>query len=183
MLLPSLAAAAVLVAMTAQGGIAASFAVSGQSFKLSADRLEGTGFSQYVGVATTADGDHAAAVAVIDEARLSDLCQSVLVDTPVGEVTLLVRAGRDGQPVTARNLVIDMRQLSGDAHFTDMEIGRDAGTLSLGADATAPIGGFSQSGGTVRITGLRQHAYAVNAGTLKLNGLRLGIEPGDRECF
>ncbi|HEX5568004.1 MAG TPA: cholesterol esterase, partial [Streptomyces sp.] len=41
---PGLAVTGVLAVALAEGALAASFAVSGQQFKVSADRLTGTGF-------------------------------------------------------------------------------------------------------------------------------------------
>ncbi len=182
-LIPALGAAGFLVALTAQGSIAASFAVSGQNFKVSADQLSGTGFAQYSDVATSADDEqHPVAISVIDEAELSNLCQSVLMDTPVGEVTLLVEAGAE-EPATAENMVIDVEQLSGDAEFSNMEIGRDASTLENESGETGDVGAFGQQADSVEIAGLQQTAWAVNAGTFKLSGLHLSVEPGNEECY
>ena len=46
-MVPSVAATAAIGVALAQGALAASFSVSGQSFKVTADRLDGAGFSQY----------------------------------------------------------------------------------------------------------------------------------------
>jgi Family of unknown function (DUF6230) len=183
-LLPAALAAVLLVGMTGQGGIAASFAVSGHRFKVSADSLQGKGFAQYGDVAATIDGErHPVAMSVIDDATLTNLCQSVVMDTPAGEVTLVVRAGQGGQPVKVRSLVIDLNQLTGDAEFTNMQIGRDAGTLENSAGKTGRSGGFGQQADTVRITRLEQTAYAVNAGTFTLTGLKMSLRRGKHECF
>ncbi|GGL13841.1 cholesterol esterase [Sphaerisporangium melleum] len=183
-LLPALAAAALLVALTGRGSIAASFAVSGHRFKVSADELRGQGFAQYGDVAVTAGGvRRPVAISVIDAATLVNLCQSVLMDTPAGQVTFLIRAGRGERPVRAEHLVIDLRQLSGDAEFTGIQIGRDAGTLENATGATGGRGAFGQQAATVRVRHLRQTAYAVNAGTFTLAGLDLSVRRGDHECF
>ncbi|MDA2804024.1 DUF6230 family protein [Nocardiopsis suaedae] len=183
-LLAALAAAAAMAFWTARGGVAASLAVSGHVFKVRADRLEGTGFAQYPDTAVTADGEaHPVALTVIDSAELDDLCQSALIDTPVGQATFLVRAGGDGRPVRAEHMVVDMRQLTGDAEFGDIEIGRDASTLANDSGRTGEPGGFALQGRTVEITGLRQRAYSVNAGTFTLTGLELEVKRGDHECF
>ncbi|MDA2810896.1 DUF6230 family protein [Nocardiopsis sp. RSe5-2] len=183
-LLAALTAAAAMAFWTARGGVAASLAVSGHVFKVRADRLEGTGFAQYPDTAATADGEvHPVALTVIDSAELEDLCQSALVDTPVGQATFLVRAGGDGRPVEAEHMVVDMHQLTGDAEFGDIEIGRDASTLVNDSGRTGDPGGFALQGRTVKITGLRQRAYSVNAGTFTLTGLELDLKRGDHECF
>jgi ABC-type uncharacterized transport system permease subunit len=50
---PSLAAVAAIVALTAEGAIAASFSISGTQFEVSADSLNGTGFQQFATVDAT----------------------------------------------------------------------------------------------------------------------------------
>ena len=93
--LPGLVAAGVLGAATTQGLLAASFAVSGDNFKISASHLEGTGFAQYGDVATSVDKtSRPVGLSIIEEAELSDMCMSALLDLPIGKATLLIRAGR-----------------------------------------------------------------------------------------
>src|SRR3954449_3291847 len=46
-MVPSVAATAAIGVALSQGALAASFSVSGQQFKVTADRLDGTGFVQY----------------------------------------------------------------------------------------------------------------------------------------
>ncbi|GAA1761794.1 MULTISPECIES: DUF6230 family protein [Streptomonospora] len=182
--IPALGAAGVLVGLTAQGTLAASFAVSGESFKVSADQLKGSGFAQFADTATSADGtEHPVAISVIDHAELSNLCQSVLMDTGVGKVTLLVRAGQGDKPAVAENMVIDVQQLSGDAEFTEMEIGRDASTVENASGESGEPGVFGQQADTITIDGLRQTAWSVNAGTFSLTGLKLSVKPGNHECY
>ena len=49
---PAVAAAGLMVVGIANGAVPASFAVSGSTFKVSADTLDGTGFVQYGGFAS-----------------------------------------------------------------------------------------------------------------------------------
>jgi hypothetical protein len=80
---PVALASTFLMTGVAQGAVPVSFAVSGSQFQISASKLEGTGFSQYAGVTEdTAGGQHNVAIANIASAQLSDLCQSVVSDTP-----------------------------------------------------------------------------------------------------
>lgn len=175
------AAGAMLVAM-ANGAIAASFSVSGSTFKVSADVLEGDGFAQYGGVATQKNGNQIpVAVSGIKSASLSNLCQSVVV--PGTPISLVIRAGR-GTPATATDLLIDMTQLSGDATFTNISIGQDASTLTKGGtNAVGQAGGFGQQADHVKIVGLRQVAWSTSAGTFALNGLDLHVSLSKEECF
>jgi Family of unknown function (DUF6230) len=183
------AAAGALVVGMANGAFAASFTVSGQSFKISADKLEGTGFAQYGDKDTTANGtDIPVAVSGISSAKLYNLCQSVKM--PGLPVSLTIRAGREaGKPAEATDLLIGMSELSGDAEFTSINIGQDASTLGLGGkDAKGRAGTFGQEAKGVTITDLKQVSTSTSAGTFKLKGLNLKVNgPGadgkPAECF
>jgi hypothetical protein len=183
--LPSLIAAGTLMALTANGVIAASFSVSGSTFKVSADTLDGTGFEQFGGIDQGGGSAHPVAVSVIGEATIHNLCQSVVTHTPIGDITLKITAGTGATPVEATNLVLDVTQLDADATFTNIEIGRDAGTLDK-AGAKGPAGTFGQQADKVHLEKVRQQAWATTAGTFKLSGLSLRLIPGsgsDKECF
>ena len=175
-------AGAIIIGMT-NGAIAASFTVSGQTFKVSASRLVGTGFAQYGGLASEKGADpnnpldpkhNPVVVSAIADADLYDLCQSVSV---LG-VVLRIEAGGDGTPAEAQDMLIDMESLEGNATFTNIDIGRDA--ADLGADDLF-AGTFGQSADEVVITDLKQVARATHAGTFSLTGLSLGLNAP--ECF
>jgi hypothetical protein len=178
-----------IVLGVANGALAASFAVSGQSFKISADTLDGTGFAQYGGTDVTADGKALpVAVSGIHEAKLYNLCQSVVV--PVAPISLTIRAGRAANnPAKAEDLLIGVTELSGDTTFHDINIGADASTLSKGGkDAHGTKGWFGQEAKDVKIIGLQQTAYSTSAGTFTLTGLNLKVNlPGKDgkavECY
>jgi hypothetical protein len=177
-MIPSVAVAGAVIFGMANGAIAASFAVSGQTFKVSASRLEGTGFVQYGGVAKEKDGtQHPVAISGIKNAKLYDLCQSVKV--PNLPVVLTINAGGGGDPATATDLLIDMESLEGDATFNDIKIGRDA------SDFGGAPGSFGQSADSVVIEDLEQVARATSAGVFTLNGLNLKVNVGAdaKECF
>lgn len=182
---PAVAVTAGLGIALAQGALAASFAVSGQQFKVSAKSLEGEGFAQYGSVDVNAREDLIpVAVTAIKEAKLHSLCQSVVTTLPlIGDISLnLTAGGKD--PVEASNLFVDATQLSGDAVFSNIEIGRDASTLDKGpAEAVGMQDLFAQQADTVAISNLHQTAWATNAGTFKLSGLSMGISKGKKECF
>ena len=177
-----------LVIGLAQGAFAASFAVSGQTFKISADKLDGTGFAQYGDFEHKKDGSLIpVAKSGIATAELTNLCQSVVV--PGTKFSLTIRAGRgDGNPAVATDLLIGVDELSGEATFTNINIGQDASTLTKGGDkANQPAGGFGQQADHVVITDLHQTAYSTTAGTFKLAGLNMKINlPKDGaavECY
>jgi hypothetical protein len=169
--LPSLAAAAVLIVLTAQSVLAVSFSISGTPFTVTAKQLKGRGFEQF-GVLDTSvppalpGHKHLTMLATnaIRSATLTDLCQSVTL----GGLTLRITAGTGSRPVSATDLVVDADRLSGNASFTNIQIGRDASTLTQVPGVKGPPGEFAQQAATITITNLRQHAYATTAGTFTL---------------
>jgi hypothetical protein len=187
-----------LLSLMSNGALAASFTVSGQQFKVSADRLEATGFVQYgtVDARHEPGGDPGSqvpepvAVSAMKTATITNLCQSVVTDLgDFGALTLKISAGTGPKPVTATNMVVDMTQLGGEAKFQNIEIGRDASTLDKGPTndpaetAQRREGFFSQQADRVVITDLKQVAWATSAGEFNLTGLSLRLRWGKDECF
>ncbi|MBG6057774.1 MULTISPECIES: DUF6230 family protein [Cryobacterium] len=172
----------VLMTGVAQGAVPVAFAVSGSQFQIGASKLDGTGFSQYAGVAVQADGKtmHPVAIANIDSASLTDLCQSVVTVTPLGTLGLLINAGGGGNPAQASALQLGMTDLQGDATFTNIRIGVDASKVNTAAKGTA--GDFAQDADHITINGLKQTAWSTQAGTFALNGLHMQITNGTK-CF
>ncbi len=174
--IPAGVIAAGLFAGVAAGAVPVMLDVSGQQFKVSADQLDGDGFAQYPGVVVKTDGTQIpVAASAIDSADLSNLCQSVSI--PGTPVVLVIRAGRGGTPAHADDLLIGLNELGGDATFTNIDIGKDAGKLGGSA------GDFGQRADHVTIDNLRQTAYSTHAGTFKLTGLNLSINLRGQECF
>lgn len=171
-MIPAAAVAAVLVGLTATGSIAASISVSGSAFEVTSAQLRGTGFEQFGSIVAQARGtQRPVAVSVIRNATLANLCQSV----KVGPFTLVLRAGRGPVPVSAANLVVDADQLSGNATFSNIAIGQDAGTLTEVPGTTGASGGFGEQADTIVIRNLRQHTWLTTAGTFTLPGLSLSF--------
>ncbi|MGV2984079.1 DUF6230 family protein [Microbacterium sp. AGC85] len=174
--------AALLLGGVAQGSVPVSFAVSGSQFQIGASQLEGTGFSQYAGVATDSEGgEHTVAIANIKSATLSDLCQSVITETPLGTVGVLIKAGGDGNPASASDLQIGMTGLKGDATFGNIRIGVDASTVTTEAKGAA--GDFAQDADTVSISNLQQTAWSTQAAVFTLTGMSLELTDGSEACF
>ncbi|AEV83891.1 cholesterol esterase [Actinoplanes sp. SE50] len=188
---PTAVAAGLVVALQT-GALAANFVISGTQFKLSADTLEGNGFTQYSDALVDGSGKpRAAAMSGISSATITNLCQSVSQKTPLGTITLQIKAATgvkasddDSKKVQASNLLIGMSELSGDATFTNIEIGRDAGNLNRAGDAKGAVGGFGQQAEHVTINSLKQQAYSTSASTFKLTGMSLKLLTGDgNECY
>ncbi|MFA4897219.1 MULTISPECIES: DUF6230 family protein [Microbacterium] len=174
--------AAVLLGGVAQGAVPVSFAVSGSQFQIGASQLEGTGFSQYAGVATDSEGgEHTVAIANIKSATLSDLCQSVITETPLGTVGVLIKAGGGGNPASASDLQIGMTGLKGDATFGNIRIGVDASTVN--SEAKGSAGDFAQDSDTVSISNLQQTAWSTQASVFTLTGMSLELTDGSEACF
>ncbi|MGW5261109.1 DUF6230 family protein [Microbispora sp. NPDC004025] len=181
---PALAVASVLVGATAEGAIGASFVVSGDTFKVSADTLQGQGFVQYGSTVENKKGQKIpVAVSGIRKATLTNMCQTVLVKSPVGAVTIRITAGTGKDPVTAENMIVDASQIEGNAVFTKLEAGRDASALDQLPGAAGAAGMFGQQASGITIKDFRQVSWSVNAATFKLPGLKLAVEPGKHECF
>ncbi|MER5376052.1 DUF6230 family protein [Streptomyces sp. NPDC002553] len=197
-MVPSVAAAACVGVGLAQGALAASFSVSGQQFKVSAETLHGDGFAQYGGidsVYTSVEGKSKTqvpvAVSSFETAKITNMCQSVKTTIPVLNKTFYLRldAGRDPKkPVTAENLYIDVAQLDADATFNKIDIGvavkdKTRGPAVKEGESVLP-GGFAQQAESADLSNVEQTAWATTAGTFKLSGLsmRLGADP-KMECF
>jgi hypothetical protein len=172
LIIPAGAVAALLVSLTATGAIAASISVSGTAFEITATQFTGTGFEQYGGIVAGANGStHPVAITALRSGQITDLCQSV----NVGPFILVLRAGADGTPSSVSNIVIDADQQSGNASFTNVTIGQDAGTLTEDPGHTGTPGGFGEQADAFQITNLRQHTWLTTAGTFTLPGLSLSF--------
>ncbi|MDX3370810.1 DUF6230 family protein [Streptomyces violaceoruber] len=193
-MVPSVAATAAIGVALAQGALAASFSVSGQSFKVTAKELVGTGFSQYGAYDKGVDGNHAVAVSAFEKATITKMCQSVV--TPniplIGTVTLRLDAGdsnKDSGKVHAKQLYIDVQDLEADATFTNIDIGVAAGAINKGprqkqgeveGKQTSP-GGFAQQADQAVLKEVKQTAWATTAGTFQLSGLKMSLKKGSGE--
>ncbi|MBC2869283.1 DUF6230 family protein [Streptomyces mexicanus] len=200
-MVPSVAATAAIGVALAQGALAASFSVSGQSFKVTAKSLEGTGFEQYGAIdsgytLTGEKADHPVAVSAFSEARIQKLCQSVVTPVPLfgGAVSLTLTAGdsTDQQrQVYAKNLYIDVEDLGADATFRNIDIGVAAKDAKKGpglnqdevANKKTNPYGFAQQAESATLTDVKQTAWATTAGTFKLPGLHMKLQTGKHECY
>lgn len=193
---PAVAAVGVLMYGIATGALPAQFTVSGQEFKVSADLLEGTDFVQVPGWHTTRDHPLtpeneattlAVARSVIGHAELTNLCQSVRMPPIVnllvpGDIVLRIEAGGGSTPAEADNLVIGLTELSGNAEFTNIQIGNDAGELADDPLLNTLPG---QRADAIRVENLRQIGYSTQASSFTLSGLSLKVLVDDPngECF
>ncbi|MEB8338785.1 DUF6230 family protein [Streptomyces endophyticus] len=188
-MVPSVAATAAIGVALSQGALAASFSVSGQSFKVTADSLDGQGFVQYGAVDSGKTGNHPVAVVGMKTATINNLCQSVVVPVPVfGDVSMKLSAGaQKSAPVEAKSLYIDADDLKADATFKNIDIGVAAGDAKKGpgihqGDKADP-NAFAQQADSVHFENVQQRAWATTAGTFKLSGLKMKVQKGKHECY
>lgn len=196
-MVPSVAATAAIGVALAQGALAASFSVSGQEFKVRADKLVGHNFTQYGSLDSGKgldgkDAAHPVAVSAFETASITNMCQSVVTPVPFlnKDITLKLTAGNKGKDVEASKLYIDVANLDADqAVFDNMDIGVAAGSAKgpkpKADEKTSPFG-FAQQADTATLTGVRQTAWATTAGTFTLSNLHMGLEWGsgaEHECY
>lgn len=163
----------------AQGALAASVAASGNAFKVSGDRLEGDDFTVIPGLNTEPGGTrHVVLVVTARQAELRNLCVSLLLPTPLGEMTVVVEAGTT-RPVRATNLSVNADRAFGDLRLT-----------RVNAQALSGAGGSGD--GLGGMTGSVSHLVAVNpkftgwrgaAGSFTLHDVSVLVKPGKHECF
>lgn len=188
-MVPSVAATAAIGVALAQGALAASLSISGQEFKVKADKLEGDGFAQW-GSLVQPHGHTPQPVGVssFNSADIYNMCQSVVVPTPIGDVTLRLEAGGDpDNPVHAENLFLDVSSLDADAEFTNIDIGVNAADVSKAPgpeDPAAVDGMFAQQATAATLTNVKQTAWSTTAGSFRLSGLSMRLHMGnDNQCF
>ncbi|KOU42435.1 DUF6230 family protein [Streptomyces sp. WM6378] len=196
-MVPSVAATAAIGVGLAQGALAASFSVSGQEFKVRADKLVGHNLIQYGSIATGKDlngkdAAHPVVVSGFSDATISNMCQSVVTpDVPFfGSITLQLNAGTQAdKPVEATNLYLDVAELDTDAEFKNIDIGVAAGDPSnktgIQPNAKPQVNpyGFAQRAEVATLSNVKQKAWATTAGTFKLSGLSLRLYQGSKECY
>ncbi|MGW2562207.1 DUF6230 family protein [Streptomyces sp. NPDC001514] len=190
LVLSGTAAAALGIGM-AQGALAASFFISGRKFQITADTLDARGLSIYGMVDVTKKGSLVPVVVNgFRHAKISGLCQSVVVPIPVlGPYTLRLTGG-DERRAEAENLFIDATSVSvGQADLDDLDIG-----VAIGAVTKGPINpedrdsrffdpnGVAQQAESVTLTDVRVTAVALSAATFNIPDLSLRVKQGNREC-
>lgn len=187
-MVPSVAATAAIGVALSQGALAASFSVSGQEFKVAADRLDGQGFVQYGAVDSTKAGKKPVAVVGFNSAKIRNLCQSVVVPVPgFGNISMKLGAGAGSTPVEAKKLYLDADDISADATFNNIDIGTSVDNTTKGPGPAKgdkyQSGSFAQQAESATFTGVHQRAWATTAGTFKLSGLKMSVKAGTHECY
>ncbi|UGY94478.1 DUF6230 family protein [Streptomyces gobiensis] len=186
MFVPGVACVGAVVIAIAQGAMAASFAVSGKNFKVSADEITGEGISSFPAAVGKKDGKGGEAVllAGIKSGTAKGVCLSMQQKLPlVGEVSLLVKSG-DQKPVKGENIVVNADALtSSGGRVTGVEAGRDAATLTKAPGVTGPPGLFGVQADTAVARDVRSTAWATNGGSLTLSKVDIALHRDGTECY
>jgi len=187
-MVPTVIAAGALTVLMANGAVAVSFAISGQTAQMKVGQLTGTGFAQYGGVDGQANGTPTAvAVSAFKNATISNgLCQSITTNLSkytgglLGDYTLTLTASGG----TASDMIIDLQSLkASEADFNSINIGVDASKINGSATgAEGQAGLFGQEANSATLTNVVQVSNATSAGTFDLQGMSLGIASGDAGC-
>ncbi|MFE6826415.1 DUF6230 family protein [Streptomyces sp. NPDC057690] len=185
MLVPCTLAVGALGIALAEGAIAASFAVSGTAFKVSASEVTARGVSSFPSsIGGSADDARPVLLAAVKDGTVSDVCVSLRQKLPlVGEISMLVHSGAD-KPLAGTNLVVNADALTGGGgRVTGVEAGRDASTLTGAPGVTGPKGVFGVQAETAVAHDLRSTAYSANGGTLTLEKLEIEFSRSGKQCF
>lgn len=175
-MVPAVAIAGVLVALTASSVLAVSFSISGTPFTVTADSLRGQGFEQLTVLDRSVINDlpgNSNQIVLEDDAIRSATISHLCLSVTVAGVNMIITAGDGSRPATGSYLQVDANRLSGDAAFRHINIGQDASTVTEVPGITGPAGGFAMQADTVSIDHLREHAYATTAGSFTLPGFGL----------
>lgn len=185
MFVPCTLAVGTLGIALAEGAIAASFAVSGTAFKVSASEVTAQGVSSFPSsIGDSADDAKPVLLAAVKDGTVSDVCVSLKQKLPlVGEISMLVHSGAD-KPLAGTNLVVNADALTGGGgKVTGVEAGRDASTLTGAPGVTGPKGVFAVQADTAVAHDLRSTAYSANGGTLTLEKLEIEFSRSGKQCF
>ena len=177
-----LMAAGTLWATAASGAVPTTFAVSGNTFTVTAKYLEGQNAVQYASVVSGTKGEqHPVAVAVIESAQITGLCEFASTSTPLGPVSFVVRS--DGkEPVMAKGLVLDMSRVQGHLRFGQVRMGQDAATLDVPSAVRGRAGTYGQQAQTLSIEGMRLRTWSLTAGSLSLKSASMFITREENPC-
>lgn len=185
MLVPCTLAVGALGIALAQGALAASFAVSGAAFKVSASEVTAQGVSSFPSsVGGSADDAKPVLLAAVKNGTVSDVCVSVKQKVPLlGEITMLVHSGAD-KPLAGTDLVVNADALTGaGGKVTGVEAGRDASTLTGAPGVRGPQGVFGVQAATAVAHDVHSTAYSANGGTLTLEKLEIEFSRTGKQCF
>jgi hypothetical protein len=172
---PAFGLVVLVMVLLATGALAMPITVSGTKFVVTASSLTTTpGANAFVQIANVDPNPGGGATAVAttilaNGGTLNNLSQTVCGPTliPVPALANLKVALTANPAVAANGLVVDATDLTGDAVFTNIQIGVPYVNPRTGATT------FAQTADNVTINNLNQTAVYTQAGTFTLTGLHL----------
>ncbi|MET7549709.1 DUF6230 family protein [Streptomyces sp. NPDC005500] len=182
-----LVASAALFLALAQGALAASFLISNQQSKESAERVEGTGVIQYGAFDRRYEGEIVPVLVLgLKQSKIMGFCQSTVVrDIPlIGTFTVKVTA----RQVTAYDTYRDVVQEdNGTVTLKDTNSGIAAGASRKGpgineGDNTDPASS-AQEADSILVTDSKQIVLATSARIARVSGRSVRFYKGVHECF
>lgn len=174
---------AVLGIAMAQGVLATSFAVSGRKMKVSAQRIDGSGYVMYPSLVTSAGGArHPVTVLGIRSGRMRGMCQSAVVPTPLGRYVLRLSSA-PGATVPVSDLLVSASHVNADIDYRKLQINRDAASLDAIPGATGNPGQFGLQAARFTVNDVHVGSWAVLSSSMRIPGLRLALGPHEHECF
>jgi Family of unknown function (DUF6230) len=185
MFVPCVAAVGALGIALAEGAVAASFAVSGTAFKVSASEVTAQGVSSFPSsIGSSANDAKPVLLAAVKDGTVSDVCVSLKQKLPlVGEISMLVHSGAD-KPLAGSDLVVNADALTGaGGKVTGVQAGRDASILTGAPGVTGPKGVFGVQADTAVAHDVESTAYSANGGTLTLEKLDIEFSRSGKQCF
>jgi hypothetical protein len=183
-LTPCLLVTGVLLLAIGQGAIATSFAVSGRDMKVSAIRIEGTGYATYPRVVTSADGRrHPVLVIAIRSGRVRGLCQSSVISTPLGRYVLRLTTPTRAASVRVTNLTVSATSIRADLDFSSLQINRDAATLDAVPGQHGDPGEYGLQAVGFAVNSVKAQSWVVETTTIQAQGTRLALGRNEPECF
>ncbi|MFC4588702.1 DUF6230 family protein [Sphaerisporangium corydalis] len=182
--LPATAVATLLLCCaTVWGAVNASFVIAGQDLKVTASVIRAWNVTEFGDPVETTNGTVPAYVTTARRAEIFDLCQSYLVNTPVGVATIKLTGGDLGEPVRAQNQVVFAKMITGYTMYTNFQVGRDASTLPTLSGVHGTPGAAGQYAAVVVVKDVRQIQLANSAESLIVPNSLARVLPGVHECF
>ena len=177
--------AAVLLTGMSSGAIAASFTVSGATFKISATELRGQGVVQYGTVDQSAGNAYPVLATGFVKVEADNFCQSFVVHSVPVFNDLTIRITAPGQTgFSADNLVIGSQSLTGNLTMSNVQLGHDAGQLDNGPPGVHGLAGsFGIQASGLTLDQLQEVSTSTTAATLRLNRVQISALGGTHECF
>lgn len=162
-----------------RGDVPIQLGISGQNFKATVSKLEGSEVAVYPrSVDTVTDGRVPTVVVTMGDATLDDLC--LAMDAPnlpvVGTVTMVIKA--PGASTKAKNMMMDVDGLDASLTLDNVVVGsaqpaRDSDSTELATAIAAP---------SASILDVNTDVQALRAASLSVSNAKVSVTRGEGGC-